>query len=101
MLVTLLGKLLPQQCHLPLKQQVSLREHLVGIALADKRVKPGICLKREAGEIVGRCEPHAALVVVVLEDKYETDHLKEYEEEPVVVFLEKLYEIAHVVGLTS
>ena len=78
-----------------LKHKVPFGQGAVGLTLTGKGSQLCICLKGQPGKVVGRTEPYASLVVVVLEYHEEAHHLKECEDKPIMVLLEKLYEIAH------
>ena len=95
MLDALIGELCPEDGHFPFQEKISLRQFLVHCPLVHESTDFRIGLIGHARDIVGRRKPHAPLITVVLEHQHEAHDLEQHEYEPIVVFLQKLEEVAH------
>ena len=83
--------------HLSLKIQVTRRQ--LAVDLDEREILVHGCL----GSInlsrhrIGRREPHASLIAVILEQQHKADNLKKQEQNPVVVTCKKIEKITHSV----
>ena len=71
--------LIGEDTHLLLKVDVTLGELFVYLGHAKKRAHMRLGLQHPARNLIGRREPHGALVAVVVEQKHKACHLQQHQ----------------------
>ena len=84
------GQTVRKLLHLMFQIHISLRQLLVHLGKREESLHVRIPFVKLACYHVGSRKPCAALIAVVLEQEHHAHHLKNQEEKPMVVFLEKL-----------